>query len=143
MAVKASPSDLSRETFNTRTGFTLDELTQQCRERFLQVLGSDVSPWEDQQVDVKQRWTEAVWVVAELISQEVECKWRDLARNMARAFHGVDRWGSLSLAVKMAFEVMARHACNMIVAEDELDSGDAQKFDWVAWCIQRLNPEEE
>lgn len=133
--------------FVTRTGTNLDQLAQQCRERFFlgqvemkdgEVKAKEYVPWEDLDTNAKTRWMEASEVTADFIGQEVESSFRHISRRFALTYFAADKWDTFTEMDKLGFEVCIRHIVNMVTAEDRDDVEAALEFDWGEWIVKKL-----
>ena len=134
----------TQSDFVTKTGTSLTDLAQQCRERFLSIMpiDTDPTPWEELSQDVTSRWMEAAHVVGEFVAQQVETTFRQLARRMAIGYYGKDTWEKAGILEKFGFEICARHVTNMVVAEDAADVKDALDYNWGEWVLRKLDTED-
>ena len=127
-----------QQQFVTNQGATLVELSQQCRERYLQVAGLNVSPWEEADDGDLERWLYAVNIIAGIVLQVNEdnpTNWKKLAARFASEYYINDNWEKVHLLYKTACEVVVRHITNMAYATNE-DVGQALQFDWVLWTVE-------
>lgn len=130
--------ELHSDPFRTRAGLTLEELARSARERYNAVLAREAGEFSEAPLDEQQRWIEACEEAAGFLTQEIECRWRDLARRYAKCYYGRDRWAESPSAVRLAFEVVVRHLTNLIFCEDQEDIRDAERYDWRGWMLEQL-----
>jgi len=105
----------------------------------MRCLGSEPAEWADVSQNVKQRWLEVATALSEFYAEQVDCRWREVARRAAQAYHGTDTWPSMKMEVRLAFEAVSRHVCNLVYAEDSSDLRDAESFDWAEWMLHRMD----
>lgn len=131
------------DDFTTKTQYSLEDIAREGRMVFLDVLsGSAKDDWQDVPPAKKERWLDAVEACIVPCEQEIEASWSDLGEACATRFYGnapKPACGPAEPLLDLAWEAVARHACNLILAEDRQDLASISAFDWQAWAERRLS----
>lgn len=131
------------DVYETRTHYSLEDLAREGREAFFRALAKDPKEWEQVSKSSRSRWEEVAEGCAHVCEQQLEMSWPQLARRLAFTFYREERLEKTAEVLRIAWEAVARHICNLILAEDRDDLNDIAAHDWTAWAGEKLNKQEQ
>jgi hypothetical protein len=129
---------IAHETAIGNLGYTVDQIAKEGREVYFKVLERNPGDWDSLSNEAKAGWMTAAVAMADTVSAETSRPWHDLAKDVCESVFEKGRWPKSPPLIRYTFQAVARHMCNLMLAEDGDDLKEINAFDWQNWVVIKL-----